>query len=82
MVTASVWQRYIRSSKRREHPAMIEAGLCARCIHKKEIRSDRDSVFIMCLRSFREPEYLKYPRLPVVRCAGFEESNRPSALSK
>jgi hypothetical protein len=42
-------------------------------VHCKEIRSDRGSVFTMCLRSFREPDYPKYPRLPVLRCAGFEE---------
>jgi len=51
-------------------------GLCADCIHRKEIRSDRGSVFIMCLRSFSEPEYPKYPRLPVLSCAGFELSVR------
>jgi hypothetical protein len=53
-----------------------EIGLCARCRHSKEIRTDRGSSFIMCLRSFREPEYLKYPRLPVLRCAGFEERDQ------
>jgi hypothetical protein len=47
-------------------------GLCAECVHRKEIRNDRGGVFIMCLRSFREPEYPKYPRLPVLSCAGFE----------
>jgi hypothetical protein len=52
-----------------------EIGLCARCSHSKEIRSDRGSVFFMCLRSFSEPEYPKYPRLPVLRCAGFEEKS-------
>jgi hypothetical protein len=51
-------------------------GLCAECIHRKEIRSDRGSVFIMCLLSFSQSEYPKYPRLPVLRCAGFEEPVR------
>jgi len=51
-------------------------GLCARCIHRKEIRSDRGSIFIMCLRAFREPEYPKYPPLPVLHCAGFEKAVR------
>jgi hypothetical protein len=51
-------------------------GLCAGCIHRKEIRSDRGSVFIMCLRSFNQPEYTKYPRLPVLGCAGFEQAVR------
>jgi hypothetical protein len=41
-------------------------------MHRKEIRSDRGSVFVMCLRSFQQPEYAKYPKLPVLRCAGFE----------
>jgi len=50
-------------------------GLCSECIHRKEIRNDRGSVFTLCLRSFREPEYPKYPRLPVLRCAGFEPAD-------
>jgi hypothetical protein len=54
-------------------------GLCAECLHRKEIRNDRGSVFTMCLRSFHEPQYPKYPRLPVLRCAGFEKSaTRPT----
>jgi len=56
---------------------MDDQGLCAQCRHRKEIRSDRGSVFLMCMRSFREPEYPKYPRLPVLRCAGFEEAPGP-----
>jgi hypothetical protein len=38
-----------------------------------EMHNDRGSTFIMCLRWSSEPEYTKYPRLPVLRCAGFEE---------
>jgi len=53
---------------------MNTAGLCGQCIHRKEIRSDRGSVFTMCLRSFQEPEYPKYPSLPVLRCSGFDEA--------
>jgi hypothetical protein len=49
-------------------------GLCGQCLHRKEIASDRGSIFTMCLRSFREPEYPKYPRLPVLSCAGFEKA--------
>ena len=51
---------------------MTGPGLCAACIHHKEIRSDRGSIFIMCMRSFKEPEYPKYPRLPVLQCTGYE----------
>jgi len=49
-----------------------DSGLCAQCVHSKEIRTDRGSAFTMCLRSFSEPQYPKYPRLPVLTCAGFE----------
>jgi len=37
------------------------------------IRNSRGSVFSLCERGLAgEPGYAKYPRLPVVRCAGFE----------
>ena len=42
-------------------------------MHCMEMHNDRGSTFIMCLRWSSEPEYTKYPRLPVLRCAGFEE---------
>lgn len=51
---------------------MTDPGLCATCLHHKEIRNDRGGIFIMCMRSFKEAEYPKYPRLPVLRCAGYE----------
>ena len=54
----------------------IDPGLCATCIHKREIRSDRGSVFIQCGRSFTEPQYDKYPRLPVLRCPGYERNEK------
>jgi hypothetical protein len=50
----------------------VNAGLCDSCEHQKLIRSGRGSVFSMCLRHRTEPErYPKYPRLPVLACAGY-----------
>ncbi len=49
----------------------LEQGLCPHCAFKREIRNDRGSLFTMCLRSFEEKEYPKYPRLPVLACKGF-----------
>jgi hypothetical protein len=55
---------------------MTPAGLCATCQHKKEIRSDRGSVFILCQLGLTRPEeFPKYPRLPVVKCAGYSEKS-------
>jgi hypothetical protein len=50
----------------------LHAGLCENCTHRKEIRNDRGSLFILCRRGLLDPAWPKYPRLPVLRCAGFE----------
>jgi hypothetical protein len=36
------------------------------------MRSDRGSVFYLCERSLTDPAYPKYPRLPVLECAGYD----------
>jgi hypothetical protein len=51
---------------------VIDAGLCDTCRHQKVIRNTRGSSFSMCERSKTDPAYPKYPRTPVVRCAGHE----------
>jgi hypothetical protein len=51
----------------------MQAGLCDACRHQKVIRNTRGSSFSMCLRAKSEPErFPRYPRLPVVRCEGYE----------
>jgi hypothetical protein len=47
-------------------------GLCATCRHARRVASARGSVFSLCARSADDPRFAKYPRLPVLRCAGFE----------
>lgn len=53
-------------------PIQPPAGLCSQCRHRKEIRTDRGSIFTQCLRSFAEPQYPRYPRIPVLTCPGLE----------
>lgn len=36
------------------------------------IRNTRGSEFSLCERSRTEPEFPRYPRLPVERCPGYE----------
>lgn len=50
----------------------VPPGLCGRCRHAREIRSDRGSRFILCERSRDDPRFARYPRLPVRACPGFE----------
>jgi hypothetical protein len=50
------------------------AGLCDSCVHQQLVRTGRGSEFSLCRRSRTEPEYAKYPPVPVVRCPGYERS--------
>jgi hypothetical protein len=38
----------------------------------RRIGSRRGSVYFLCERSSSDPRYARYPRLLVLRCAGFE----------
>ena len=60
------------------HPRALRApaGLCTACRHA-ELLVSRRSTFLRCRRSFAEPEYARYPALPVTSCAGFEPVERP-----
>jgi hypothetical protein len=46
-------------------------GLCADCLNVKIMRSDRGSVFYLCLLSFTDSRFVKYPVLPVLSCDGY-----------
>jgi 3-hydroxyacyl-[acyl-carrier-protein] dehydratase len=54
-------------------------GLCADCRFCKTIRSDRGATFLQCEKSFTDPRFPKYPRLPVLACTGYEP-NPPRAI--
>jgi hypothetical protein len=47
-------------------------GLCTTCRYSRRVVSAKGSVFWLCERSRLEPDFPKYPRLPVVRCPGYE----------
>ena len=53
-------------------PERPPAGLCDDCRHQRIIRTTRDSAFSLCERSRSEPEFPRYPRVPVTECRGFE----------
>ena len=48
-----------------------DAGLCHSCVHQQLVHTTRGSTFSLCQRSKTEPDYPKYPRLPVLRCPGY-----------
>jgi hypothetical protein len=48
------------------------AGLCDTCTFQQEVHNTRGSSFSLCQRSREDPAYPRYPRLPVLSCAGYE----------
>ena len=49
-------------------------GLCSVCANVRLVQGER-STFYLCELAFRDARFRKYPALPVLRCAGFEEGN-------
>ncbi len=47
-------------------------GLCATCRHAALLTA-RTSAFLRCGLAERDPAFSRYPRLPVVVCAGYEQ---------
>jgi hypothetical protein len=46
-------------------------GLCAGCRHARRVPTPR-SVFWLCQRAATDPRFMRYPRLPMLSCPGFE----------
>ena len=49
------------------------AGLCPDCRHAHRVTSQRGSTFYRCQLSAADPTFPKYPSLPVVECAGYQQ---------
>ena len=56
-------------------------GLCLECRHARRQETNRGSVFWRCGRAEHDPRFVRYPRLPVTACAGFERGPRDSDRS-
>ena len=54
-----------------------QVGLCATCLHSRNVKGAR-TVFWMCERSKTDRSFPQYPRLPVLRCRGYEEDVVPA----
>ena len=52
-------------------------GLCADCRHASQVTSAHGSLFWLCRLAARDPAFAKYPRLPVLRCPGYDSSYEP-----
>jgi len=60
------------------NPSPPRRGLCDSCRHQRLVPNTRGSVFSLCERSREDPDYPRYPPIPVLSCRGFEPSPDPS----
>jgi hypothetical protein len=49
----------------------VEPGLCGLCGHASVKATGRGTAYLRCTRASWDDRLVKYPRLPVVGCAGF-----------
>jgi hypothetical protein len=54
-----------------EKQERARVGLCVECAHARKVESDRGTRFYMCGLAAVNPEFRKYPVLPVVLCSGY-----------
>ncbi|HKC26613.1 MAG TPA: hypothetical protein VKB75_01255, partial [Jatrophihabitans sp.] len=47
------------------------AGLCGQCVHALLRPTNRGTVYLRCGLAATDPRFPKYPRLPMLECAGF-----------
>jgi hypothetical protein len=55
------------------------AGLCDRCRHQRIVENTRGSSFSLCELSRTNPDFPRYPRLPVKSCTGFNAREQEGA---
>ena len=59
----------------------MDAGLCDGCANQKVVTSQKGTTFSFCELSKWDLRFPKYPRIPVLNCAGFE-AERAEALAQ
>ncbi len=60
---------------------MPGAGLCATCVNAEVIGNRRGSRFLFCALSRSDPEFPRYPALPVMQCSGYR-GRGPNAVEE
>jgi len=56
----------------------VAQGLCGACSWARHIRNRRGSTFLLCGMSKRDPDFPRYPRLPILECRGFRQAGDPA----
>jgi hypothetical protein len=51
-------------------------GLCWNCEYARHVEGKESTVYFLCERSLTDSTFPKYPRLPILRCSGYVNSQR------
>jgi hypothetical protein len=51
----------------------VEPGLCAACQHASVKGTNKGTAYLRCTRAAWDPLLVRYPRLPVRDCPGFDD---------
>jgi len=60
--------------------AAIVVGLCVTCVHARRVPGAR-TVFWRCSLADTDARFVRYPRLPVLQCSGYQAVDAESATS-
>jgi hypothetical protein len=55
-------------------PESAIVGLCSDCAHAKKLKTKIDATIYLCGRAAADSRFPKFPRLPIMACAGYEKS--------
>ena len=53
----------------------VPAGLCSHCRHALVRPTRRGTAYLRCTRAAWDDRLVKYPRLPVLTCPGYEPAD-------
>jgi propionyl-CoA synthetase len=54
----------------------VDPGLCGDCRHALVKETNRGTVYLRCGRAAWDDRLVRYPRLPVANCPGFEPQDQ------
>ena len=57
----------------------VDPGLCRTCLHASVKGTNRGTAYLRCTRAAWDDSLVKYPRLPVIGCVGFEPAEGEDA---
>ncbi len=57
--------------------AEVDPGLCGHCAFVHMNRTRRATTYFRCTRAAWDERLVKYPRLPVTSCVGYQEPSAP-----